>query len=79
MRSQKKPLWRQRIVFALSTIALASLTMIGCVSSYPGNYKLGLQGTAPKFNISNWTVEHNLFNNTAQRMDKEDWEEDWPG
>jgi len=79
MRSQMKPLWRRRIGFALLIIVVISLTAFGCASSYPGSYKSGFQGASPKFNTSNWTIEHNLFNSTAQRMDKEDWEEDWPG
>ncbi len=76
MRSQMKPLWRRRIGFALSIIVVVSLTTFGCASSYPQSYKLGSQGTSTRFNTSNWTIEHNLFNSTAQRMDKEDWEDD---
>jgi hypothetical protein len=79
MRSQMKPLWRRRIGYSLSIIVVVSLTAFGCASSYPESYKSSFQGTSPRVNTSNWTIEHNLFNSTAQRMDKEDWEEDWPG
>lgn len=82
MRSRMKALWRRRVGFALLLILVVSLTAFGCASSYPGyprSYKLGFQGTSPRFNTSNWTIEHNLLNTTSQRMDKEAWEEDWPG
>jgi hypothetical protein len=79
MRSQMEPLWRRWIGLTLSIIVVLSFTAFGCVSGNPGSYKSGFQGTSPRFNTSNWTIEHNLFNSTAQRMDKEDWEEDWPG
>lgn len=79
MRSQMKPLWRRQIGFTLLLVVVVSLMAFGCASSYPGSYKLGFQGTSPRFNTSNWTIEHNLFNSTAQKMDKEDWEEEGPG
>jgi hypothetical protein len=79
MRSQMKTLRRRQIGFALLLIWIFSLTAFGCASSYPESYKLGFKGTSPRFNTSNWTIEHNIFNSTSQRADKEDWEEDWPG
>lgn len=79
MRSRMNPLWRRRVGFALLLIVAVSLMSFGCASSYPESYKLGFQGTSPRFNTSNWTIEHNLFNSTSQRADKEAWEEDWPG
>jgi hypothetical protein len=79
MRNQREALWKWPIGIALLLVAMCSLTAFGCASIYPGSYKLGFQGTSPQFNTSNWTIEHNLFNSTAQRLDKEDWEEDWPG
>ncbi len=78
MRSRMNALWRRRVGFALLLIVAVSFMAFGCASSSPG-YKLGLQGASPKFNTSNWTIEHNMFNSTSQRADKEAWEEDWPG
>ena len=79
MRSWMKTLWRQQVVFELLLVLGVSLTALGCASSYPGSYKLDFQGASPKFNTSNWTIEHNLLNSTSQKVDKEGWEEDWPG
>jgi hypothetical protein len=78
MQSRINALWRGRIGRTLFLIVAVSLMAFGCASSSPGSYKLGFQGTAPKFNTSTWTIEHNLFGGTGQRADKEDWEEDWP-
>jgi hypothetical protein len=79
MRSRMNALWRRRVGFALSLIVAVSFMAFSCASSSPGSYKLGFQGTSPRFNTSTWTIEHNLFNGKSQRADKEAWEEDWPG
>lgn len=76
MRSQMKPFWGRRVVLALLLILAFSLTALGCASSYLQSYKLGFQGTSPRFNTGSWKIEHNLFSSTGQRMDKEDWEDD---
>ena len=74
MRPRMNALWR-RVGIALLLILAVSFMGFGCASSYQGSYKLGFQGTSPRFNTSNWTIEHN-FLNSAWRTDKEDWEDD---
>lgn len=79
MHSRMQALGKKQVGIILLVIMTVSLAAFGCASSgTPGSYKLGFQGLSPKFNTSNWTIEHNLFNSKRQVADKEDWEEDWP-
>lgn len=78
MRSQML-LGGRGICFALLSVTVVGLMVLGCASSFPGTYQSNFRDTGPKFTMSNGKIEHNLFDGTVRKVGKESWEDDWPG
>jgi hypothetical protein len=79
MGTKMGPLWRYRVVVALSLILAVFLSAVGCGAGYTGSYNSAFQSTyQPRLDMVAWRIDHDLFNSKYQQMEKEDWEDDWP-
>jgi hypothetical protein len=77
MGAKMRALCGCRVIVAVLFVLAIIISAGGCGANFMGDYRASLQDTgAPRFKMYSGKFEHNLFNGTYQKGEKEDWEDD---
>ena len=79
MGAKMRALCGCRVVVAVLFILTIMISAVSCGTISLRSYRASLQDTGePKFNLYSGKIEHNLFNGRYQKVENEDWEDDYP-